>query len=211
MNGSSPHVSQVAVGSCPSEHATPPCRSDTLGAGEAVADVSDESCRCHSSHYIYVIDTMQAQSPPFLKVFQSSYKPLPYKELRRRGGAPPTSTLSSLNLPNRHIAGIQERRVEEIALHHHRNLRPAQQGQQPSRFAEHPPASSIRRSVEPESVAVFVAACPDLFFHCVLFSLLGRPRILGSLPPVCVYCTRCASQCQAYHMRRSTPSANALR
>ena len=38
---------QEAVGARPSEHATPPCRGDTLGAGGAVADVTDEACCCH--------------------------------------------------------------------------------------------------------------------------------------------------------------------
>ena len=50
LSGSSPHVSQVAVGARPSEHPTPPCRGDTLGAGGAVADVvgeaSDGHCSC---------------------------------------------------------------------------------------------------------------------------------------------------------------------
>jgi len=38
---------QEAVGSCPSEHSTPSLWSDTLGTGDAVADVSDEASGCH--------------------------------------------------------------------------------------------------------------------------------------------------------------------
>jgi len=99
----------------------------------------------------------------FPKVVVSRYRISTY-DVRNPGFA---RLLSSLNLPNRHIAGIQERHVEVIALHHYGSLRPAQQRQQSSRFAEHPFAPSVQRGVEPESVAVFVAACPNLlFFVC---------------------------------------------
>ena len=38
---------QEPVGSCPSEHSTPPCRGDTLGASGAVADVVGEASDGH--------------------------------------------------------------------------------------------------------------------------------------------------------------------
>ena len=38
---------QEPVGSCPSEHPTPSCRGDTLGAGDAVADVVGEASDGH--------------------------------------------------------------------------------------------------------------------------------------------------------------------
>ena len=63
LNGPPPPVSQVPVSAGPSEHATPPRRGDPLGSGEAVADVSQESCSCHGSHYIYIIGKTQAQPP----------------------------------------------------------------------------------------------------------------------------------------------------
>ena len=58
---------QEPVGSCPSEHSTPSRGSDTLGAGDAVADVSDEAsgghcCSFVCSHSTYIIGTSKARS-----------------------------------------------------------------------------------------------------------------------------------------------------
>ena len=55
----------VTVGSCPSEHSTPSLWSDTIGAGDAVADVVDEASGSHCcsfvcSHYTYIIGISQA-------------------------------------------------------------------------------------------------------------------------------------------------------
>ncbi len=55
---------QEPVGSCPSDHSTPSCRSDTIGACDAVANVigeaSDSHCVCLVALYapiIYIIGT----------------------------------------------------------------------------------------------------------------------------------------------------------
>jgi len=50
---------QEPVGSCPSEHSTPSCRGDAIGACDAVADVvgeaSDGHCVCLVALYIPII------------------------------------------------------------------------------------------------------------------------------------------------------------
>ena len=104
---------QEAVGARPSEHATPPCRGDTLGAGDAVADVSDETSGGHvlpccfvCSHYIYIIGICQPLPLGFLRFSQSSCKSLVRKGLYR--AAP--GAASDLSSP---IWGKTPRREQE--------------------------------------------------------------------------------------------------
>jgi hypothetical protein len=55
---------QEPVGSCPSEHSTPSCRGDTLGACDTVADVvgeaSDGHCVCLVALYVPIILILSA-------------------------------------------------------------------------------------------------------------------------------------------------------
>jgi hypothetical protein len=69
---------QEPVGSCPSEHSTPSCRSDTIGAGDTVANVIGEASDSHCCsfvypHYTYIIGICKGASPHKMEFSESIF------------------------------------------------------------------------------------------------------------------------------------------
>jgi hypothetical protein len=86
------------------------------GCFEDVHCLALSCCCCHVSHYIYIIDIIQAHSLVIPELSQNSCKSLARKELRRRAAPPRPKSLCHNHL--RHNL-IQSKIKTELATNGH--------------------------------------------------------------------------------------------